>query len=269
MMEHRNTSGGVRLILRNIHLLAVLLPGLLFAQQPSGNSGEQGASPTAAAPATTSAQPCTAVLPGDPGSTEDKRAFGVLPNYRTAEADQPFVPITTKQKFTIATKDTFDWPSYILGGAFAGISQLDNSNPSFGQGLEGYAKRYAANVADQDIGNFMTEAVMPTLLHEDPRYFRKGTGPIKKRIFYAATRVLITKTDTGATSFNFAEFIGNGSVAALGNLYYPDEKGFSPPMQRMFTQIGSDAVSQVLKEFWPDVKRKWFHRGTANGIAAD
>lgn len=253
-------SGGVRLILRNIHFL-ILVPGFLFAQQ-SGAPGTDSATatPSAAAPAG------NAAIPGEAGSTEDKRAFGVLPNYRTAEADAPFRPITTKQKFRIAAKDTFDFPSYILGGAFAGISQLQNSNPSFGQGLQGYAKRYAANVADQDIGNFMTEAIMPTLLHEDPRYFRKGSGPVNKRVVYAATRVFITKTDKGTASFNFAEFLGNGTVAALGNAYYPDAKGFSPTAQRMFTQIGTDAISQILKEFWPDVKRKYFTKHAANGV---
>src|SRR5882757_2963748 len=90
-------------------------------------------------------------------AVEDKRAFGVLPNYRTTENSLPFSPITTKQKFTIAIKDTFSPPSYLLGGVFAGVSQFNNSNPSFGQGVEGYAKRYLTNTADQDIGNFMTE----------------------------------------------------------------------------------------------------------------
>jgi hypothetical protein len=205
-----------------------------------------------------------------PGVVQDKRAFGVLPNYRTADGTVPYMPISWKLKFKIAEKDTFDWPSYILGGAFAGISQLTNSNPSFGQGFEGYAKRYAANTADQDLGNFMTEAIMPTLLHEDPRYFRKVHGSIKSRTFYAVTRVLITKTDSGGTSFNYAEWLGNGSVAALGNLYYPDDRGFSATMQRTGTQVGTDAISQVLKEFWPDIKRKWFsHHNQTAGASAD
>ena len=192
------------------------------------------------------------------GVVQDKRVFGVLPNYRTADGTVPYAPISWKLKFKIAEKDTFDWPSYILGGVFAGISQLDNSNPEFGQGLKGYAKRYAASVADQDVGNFMTEAILPSLLHEDPRYFRKVTGSKKGRILYAATRVLITRNDSGRNMFNFSEVLGNGAVAALGNAYYPDERGLSSTMQRMGTQIGTDAISQVLKEFWPDIKRKWF-----------
>jgi hypothetical protein len=225
------------------------------------------------APDPPSPEPVTAkpqgVIPGEAGSTIDKRAYGVLPNYRTAEEDAPYAPITTKQKFTIARKDTFDWPSYILAAGFAGISQLDNSNPSYKQGAEGYAKRYLASIADQDIGNFMTEAVMPTLFHQDPRYFRKGHGSVGGRILYAASRVVVGRGDSGNWQFNASEFIGNGSVAALGNLYYPDAKGFDATMQRMFTQIGTDAVSQVMKEFWPDVKHHFSHKGSASAQPGD
>jgi hypothetical protein len=186
----------------------------------------------------------------------DNRAFGVLPNYRTAELDSPFLSITTGQKFTIARKDTLDWPSYIMAGFFSGVSQLNNSNPSFGQGLKGYGHRYICSVADQDIGNFMTEAILPTLFHQDPRYFRKGSGSVMGRIVYAASRSVIAKNDSGRWTFNAAEFLGNGTVASLGNAYYPGAVGFSPTMQRMFTQIGTDSLSQVMKEFWPDIKRK-------------
>lgn len=232
------------------------------AEIPSTAGDTPAPAPAAAPdPATPKAE---VPVPGQPGEVQDKRVFGVLPNYRTADGTVPFSPITTKQKFHIAIKDTFDYPSYLLAGGFAGISQLDNSNPSFGQGLKGYAKRYASSVADQDLGNFMTEAIMPTLLHEDPRYFRKVNGSFKSRLFYAATRVAVAKTDNGNWTFNAAEFLGNGTVAALGNAYYPDAVGFGPTMQRMFTQIGTDAFSQVLKEFWPDIKRKWFKKRDGN-----
>jgi len=207
-------------------------------------------------------------LAGEPGSGVDKRIFGVLPNYRTANGTLPFRPITVKQKFTIAMKDTFDYPSYILAGVFAGISQANNSNPSFGQGVRGYARRYGSSIADQDIGNFMTEAIFPSLFHQDPRYFRKVNGTFKSRLWYSSTRILVTRTDSGRWWFNASEFVGNGTVAALGNLYYPDARGFAPTMQRMFTQIGTDALSNVLKEFWPDLKRK-FHKGDNTTASTD
>ena len=161
----------------------------------------------------------------------------------------------------IATKDTLSPPSYLLGGIFAGLSQLNNSNPSFGQGVEGYAKRYGTNTADQVIGNYFTEAMFPSILHEDPRYFRKGTGSTWNRIGYALSRIVVTKTDAGSERFNFSEWLGNGSVAAIGNLYYPDAKGLSYTAQRAASQIGTDAISDILKEFWPDVKRKFLHKG--------
>ena len=250
------------LISKNI-FFAFLAPVLLIAQGADPQPAPESAAPVNAVPAVPNAQ---TPLAGEPGSGQDKRIFGVLPNYRTADGTRPFQPVTIKQKFTIATKDTFDYPSYILAAAFSGLSQLDNSNPSFGQGFKGYARRYASAVADQDIGNFMTEAVWPSLLHEDPRYFRKVHGSIKGRLAYAATRVLVTRTDAGAWRFNTSEFMGNGTVAALGNWYYPDARGFSATMQRLGTQIGTDAISGVLKEFWPDIKRKWFHKGD-NAIA--
>lgn len=252
---------GVRLNLKSI-FFALLAPGLLLAQS----------APEAAAP---QSDPAPAVVPsgttplaGQPGSGEDKRIFGVLPNYRTADGSIPFRPITTKQKYTIAKKDTFDYPSYLLAAAFSGWSQLNDSNPSFGQGLKGYARRYGSAVADQDLGNFMTEAIFPSMLHEDPRYFRKVNGSVMGRLGYAATRVLVTRTDAGNWRFNTSEFLGNGTVAALGNLYYPDARGFGGTMQRMGTQIGTDAISGVLKEFWPDIKRKWLHK-RGGGVSAD
>jgi len=191
---------------------------------------------------------------------EDKRAFGVLPNYRTAELTEPFSPITASRKFTIATKDTLDWPSFFTAALFSGISQVNDSNPSFGQGVKGYAHRYGTSLADQVMANYMTEAILPSLIHQDPRYFRKGQGSVKSRILWATTRSVVSRNDSGKWGFNTSEVLGNGIVAAIGNSYYPDSRGFSPTMQRMGSQIAIDALSQVLKEFWPDVKAKLEHR---------
>jgi hypothetical protein len=226
----------------------VLFAHFASGQEPSGVPPAAGSTPSDAVPAQTQ-------------TVEDKRIFGVLPNYRTAESSDPFRPISMAQKFTIATKDTFDYPSYGLAAAFAGLSQLQNDNPSFGQGLKGYAQRYGSAVADQDLGNYMTEAIMPSLLREDPRYFRRGHGSFFGRLAYAASRVAVTRTDAGNTRFNTSEFLGNGIVASIGNLYYPDDTGLRYTAQRMFTQIGTDAFDNILKEFWPDVKQKWLkHR---------
>jgi hypothetical protein len=240
--------------------LLISLPG--FAQQASPPDG-------AVPPDPPEIQKGQMAVPGQPGVVEDKHAFGVLPNYRTAESSVPYTPITTAQKFKIATADTIDGPSFALAAMFSGLSQIDGSDPSFHQGVLGYAHRYITGLADQDIGNYMTEAIMPSLLHQDPRYFRKGTGSVKSRIWWATTRSVVTRTTSGNWTFNASEFLGNGVTASIGNFYYPDERGFDSTMQRMFTQIGTDTVSQVLKEFWPDVKRKFFHKEDGNVAAVD
>jgi hypothetical protein len=194
---------------------------------------------------------------------EDKRILGVLPNYRTVEDSRPFSPITAKRKFTIAAKDSFDYPVYFISGAFAALYQLDNQNPSFGQGLEGYGKRYAAAYGDQAIGNILTEGLVPTLFREDPRYFRRGSGKTGSRLRYAITRVFLSRTDKGNWGFNYAEWVGNGAAAAISNLYYPsDTRNFHDNLEKVSVSVATDAFSNILKEFWPDVKRK-LHKHSA------
>ena len=205
--------------------------------------------------------------PSDPAAAEaqqeDRRILGVLPNYRTVEDSRPFSPITAKRKFTIAAKDSFDYPVYFISGGFAALYQLDNQNPSFGQGLKGYGKRYAAAYGDQAIGNILTEGLVPTLFREDPRYFRRGSGGIGGRLRYALTRVLLSRTDKGNWNFNYAEWVGNGAAAAISNLYYPsDTRNFHDNLEKVSVSVGTDAFSNVLKEFWPDVKRK-LHKHSA------
>jgi hypothetical protein len=203
-------------------------------------------------------------VPGQPGVVQDKHAFGVLPNYRTAEGSVPYSPITVKQKFTIANDDTLDGPSFALAAFFSGLGQIENSNASFGQGVKGYAHRYFTGLSDQILGNYLTEASLPSLLHQDPRYFRLGHGSILKRTAWAISRSFVARDDSGKWDFNYSEWLGNGIDASVGNLYYPDNRGFVPTYQRMFTQVGTDSISQVMKEFWPDVKRKMFHKKDGN-----
>ncbi|MGA3234718.1 MAG: hypothetical protein ABSG03_00330 [Bryobacteraceae bacterium] len=190
---------------------------------------------------------------------EDKRVFGVLPNYRTTENSIPFKRITAKQKLKIALKDSFDWPAYLTGGLFAGLYQLENSNPSFGQGTAGYFRRFGTSSGDQIIGNMMTEGIVPSLIHQDPRYFRLGsTGGTKKhRVLYALESIMVARMDTGNKSFNFSEWGGNAINASIGNAYYPDGRSASATGQRLLIDCGTDALSNVLKEFWPDVKQ-WY-----------
>ena len=203
-----------------------------------------------------------------PGQVEppppDKRIFGVLPNYRTANESEVYTPISPKRKFIIATKDSFDYPLLGLAAVLAAEGQWQNSNPSFGQGWGAYGHRFAVEYADQAIGNMFTEGLFPTILHEDPRYFRRGYGTFWSRTWYAASRVFVTKTDSGGTRFNFSEIVGNAAGTAISNTYTPDQRDVGDNIQTWWTQVGIDSLSQVLKEFWPDVKHKFFHGPDAN-----
>lgn len=194
--------------------------------------------------------------PANSQTNIDKRAFGILPNYRTADASLPYQPITSRQKLAIAGKDSFDWSLPVVAAGYAGLGQLTDQNPSFGQGAKGYANRFVRAYADQVMGNLLTEGAMPVLLHEDPRYFRRGEGKFWNRVGYAASRVLVTRTDSGGSRFNYSELIGNSTSVAISSAYYPGSRNLGSSFQKLTFQIGTDAVANVMKEFWPDVKRK-------------
>jgi hypothetical protein len=186
----------------------------------------------------------------------DKRIFGVLPNYRTADSSLPYQTISPKQKMSIAAKDSFDWTLSLVAAGYGGLGQLTDQNPSFGQGAKGYANRFVRAYADQVIGNVLAEGAVPILLHEDPRYFRLGQGSFWSRVAYASSRVLVTRTDSGGTRFNNSEMIGNSLAVGISNAYYPGSRNLGASFQKLTIQVGTDAFTNVLKEFWPDVKRK-------------
>jgi hypothetical protein len=240
--------------IRDNRVLSYFASVLVIVGLSANASGQQPSDPAAAQQVSgdKAAQP----------QTPDKRIFGVLPNYRTVEGTD-VEPLTVRRKFWIASKDSFDYPIYFTSGVFAGISQIENSNPSFGQGVKGYALRYATGYGDQMIGNMMTEGVFPSLLHEDPRYFRRGVGPKWGRTWYALTRILVTHTDSGNIRFNFSEVVGNSVATAISNAYNPDTRDVSENLEKLGLQLGTDAISNVLKEFWPDVKRRLHHRDPA------
>jgi hypothetical protein len=233
----------------------------LWAQSaaPSPAQSSEGSTPIVPAPNPAPGEKSTAP------ETQDKRVFGVFPNYRTTDGNAPFQPISSRQKLIIGLKDSFDWPVYITGGLFAALYQLEDQNPSFGQGMKGYARRYGTALGDQVIGNMMTESIYPSLLHQDPRYFRigKGHGTVAHRIAYAASRIFISRTDRGGQQFNFSEWVGNASAVAISNAYYPDTRTAGDNIERLGIACATDAFSQVMKEFWPDVKHALFHRHEA------
>ena len=193
----------------------------------------------------------------NPPEPENKRIFGIIPNNRTSPSLRESEPLTSRDKFKIATEDAFDRGSFALAAIFAGEAQLTNANRSFGQGAAGYGKYYGAAFADFTIGDYMTEAIYPSLLHQDPRYFRKGIGRGWSRLGYAMGQIFWTHTDSGGTQFNYSEVIGNSTAVAVSNAYYSDNRTASDAISKLGTQLGVDMASNILKEFWPDVTRKF------------
>jgi hypothetical protein len=169
-------------------------------------------------------------------------------------------PLTPGGKFKVAAIDAIH-PLQIVGAAAsAGIAQASNPYPEWGDGGEGYAKRFGAAVADEASGHIFKGFLFPTLLRTDPRYFRKAEGGAGSRIGYAVTRVFVTRTDSGHSTFNASEFLGAASSAALSNVYYPHSgSSTNDAVSRAGLGIAADMGWNVFKEFWPDIKKKLHH----------
>ena len=191
---------------------------------------------------------------------ESKRIFGIIPNYRTSPSLVNYEPLSTTGKFKIASEDALDRGTFALAAMFGGEGQLTNSNRSFGQGAAGFGRYFGAAYGDLLIGDYMTEAVFPTVLHQDPRYFRRGTGSGWSRLGYAAGQILWTHRDSGGTQFNYSEILGNSVAVAVSNAYYVDNRNARDAVSKFGMQIGVDMAANILKEFWPDIHRKFSGR---------
>ena len=189
--------------------------------------------------------------------TSNDRLFYTLPNFLTVETKN-VPPLTAGQKFKVVTRGSFDYIQIPWYAFLAGVSQATNSEAGYGQGAEGYGKRFAAYFADGTIENYMTGAVLPSLLHQDPRYFQLGTGGFWHRTGYAMSRIVVTHTDSGHPQFNYSEVVGSAMSAAISTYsYHPHEdRNLGNTASVWGSQIGYDTLTLVVKEFWPDIRRK-------------
>lgn len=189
-----------------------------------------------------------------------------MPNFLTMEDVDKVPPMTAGQKFKTVGRGLIDPSEFVLQGVVAGLGQASNSNPSYGQGAQGYAKRYGTAYADNAIENFLASAVLPSVLHQDPRYFQLGHGGFTKRTLHAFSRVFITRSDSGKTQFNYSETFGAAMAATISTYtYHPEsQRGFGNVATTWSTQIGYDAATYMLKEFWPDLRKKYHHHPAAD-----
>jgi hypothetical protein len=181
---------------------------------------------------------------------EKQRVLGVIPNFFVSYAPAA-PPLTSKQKFTLAWKTTIDPVTFGVVGAIAGVQQAQNDFRGYGQGAEGYAKRYGASYADLVSGTFIGGAILPSLLKQDPRYFYKGSGSRRSRVLYAIANAVICKGDNGRWQANYSNILGSLAAGGISNLYYPasDRNGAALTFETAFIGIGTTGAVNILQEF--------------------
>ncbi|WP_353065105.1 hypothetical protein RBB77_04700 [Tunturibacter psychrotolerans] len=194
------------------------------------------------------------------GTQQTKRILGIMPNFRSVSADVKLPPLSGKDKFIIAGKDTFDYSSFFIAGIQAGFAMNGNSYPEFHQGLKGYGRYYWHTLADTIDENFMVGGLGPIVFKQDNRFYTLGHGGFPKRAVYAFSRVLISRQDDGDATFNFSEVIGSGAAAGVSTLYYPTKyRTWTKVGQKWLTSDLIDGANFLLKEFWPDINKAVFH----------
>lgn len=216
-------------------------PSLLFYVPPASNVSPNPALPEAPV-----------------AKISNDRILWTIPNFLTVEDADKLPPLTPGEKFKVVARGVFDPFEFILIGFVAGLGQASNSNPSYGQGWEGYAKRYGTAYADNAIENFMASAVFPVILHQDPRFYQLGKGGFWRRTEHAMMRVVITRSDSGQRQINYSELVGGLSAAAISTYtYHPEsDRGFGKVVSVWASQVGWDSVTYMLKEFWPDLRKR-------------
>jgi len=247
-----------------------LSPALLWAQttdrnKESAQEQEPGSAEVSSSQSDVGAQskPQTPAITPDDKKKQDNsegkqtsRILWVVPNFAAVSANTQLPPLTVRGKFKLGTEDSVDYSAFVWAGIVAGQSMALKSYPELGTGAAGYGRYYWRAFADQVSGTFFTEAIVPSVTHEDPRYYTLGHGGFFHRTAYALSRVVITKTDSGGKSFNYSEVVGNALEAGLSNAYYPaEERGFRKTAENWGTQLEAAALNNIAKEFWPDIRR--------------
>ena len=250
-------------------VLAVCLAGVSQAQTQSSPVSASGP-PTTSVPDAPVPVAGADIKPGQPPLTSQQRAelqlkqqehqriAGVVPNFNVSY-NEDAAPLSRKQKLKLAWHTATDPVAFGIAGFDAGLSQAENDFPGYGQGAQGYAKRFGASYADNFDGTILGNAIFPILLKQDPRYFRRGEGSFPSRLFYALSTTVWCKNDNGKWGPNFSNILGNLAAGGISNLYYPSsDRGAGLTFERGLTVTAYGAFGGVFNEFWPDIARKVF-----------
>jgi hypothetical protein len=229
------------------------------AQQPEPRPPEQPSAQSDRSPGENADASAPKFDPHSGGSND--RLFWTLPNFLTLENAHSVAPLTSGQKFKLMARTSFDPTNFPFYAFLAGISQADNSEAGYGQGSIGYAKRFGSNFADGTAENFFVQAVFPSIFRQDPRYYQDGKATFWRRAGYAASRIAVIRSDTGHLEINISELAGSAAAAALSNTYRPATDRTVPnTMETWGSMMGWDTFFNMLREFWPDIRRKVHQR---------
>jgi subtilisin family serine protease len=212
---------------------------------------------------TTNANPSKkAAGEGSQNSQEQpKRILGLMPNYRAVTAGEIPPPPTPKEAFKIATLNSFDYSSYLFVGITSLLAEGSAAHPDLGKGPAGYWRYYWRGFVDKTDGNYLVIFALPTVFHQDERYYAKGEGNIWKRVLYASSRVLITPDYHGHNTFNTSEILGRGIAQGISMSYYPsNDRKIGEISEKYGFAVGRDALTDIFREFWPDISNHIHHR---------
>jgi len=213
-------------------------------------------------PSSSSAQaqePSQSTVPAS--KQQPKRILGVMPNYRAVSAGAIPPPPTPKEAFKIATQNSFDYSSFIFVGITSLLAEGTDAHPQLGHSITGFGRYYWRGLVDKTDGNYLVIFALPTIFHEDERYYAKGEGKILNRAIYAASRVLITPDYHGHNTFNASELLGRGIAQGISIAYYPSQdRTIGALAVKYGYAVGRDALTNVFREFWPDIATHVLHR---------
>ena len=180
---------------------------------------------------------------------EKQRVFGIFPNFYTSYIWDA-APLTSKQKYSLATRTLIDPVDFILVGVSAGIFQANNTYPAYGQGAQGYAKRYGAIMADNVSARYFSSAIFPSIFHQDPRYFYQGTGGFRSRTRHAIGSTFVTRGDNGKAEPNYSRLFGSLAAGGLSNAYHPaPDRGAGLTFQNFGLSLLGNAADNFIREF--------------------
>ncbi len=207
------------------------------------------------------AQPVAGSKPVPESKRQPKRILGIMPNYRAVSAGAIPPPPTPRQAFKIATQNSFDYSSFVFVGITSLLAEGTNAHPQLGKGAAGFGRYYWRGFLDKTDGNYLVIFALPTVFHQDERYFAKGEGSILGRGIYASSRVLITPDYHGHNGFNTSEILGRGIAQGISLSYYPSQDRTVGSIASKYAYaVGRDALTNVFREFWPDIAVHLRHR---------